>query len=503
MTTMKKILSIIIMLCMFVTMSFATADRVSAESIDGSAPADEAVAAEDIASEDDSAAAEDTAAAEETAAADESAVTGEAAAGDNAAGNAVSAKGYSSVNNGTMKAFQGGTSPSQAQSISFGQIVSGTFTARETYAGSGSYYMEEQNHYYKFRTGSTAGASYVVKAEYPSYTGKRDSYGIFFELYDSNYNTVRFDDAAAPYCTYTTTRLLPSEAGTMTYKKLAPNTDYYIKVNNSSGYDTLSRKYNVTVTTSGSGSQTPSLITPTVTLDKTRIVTADADSVYVTGRVSYACGQNVAVYDSTGKIAYNYMQLGNSNRSESFRIKVYSRYLNNGTNYFTVRSLPVRNVVNSSNLVNLTVVIGKETESTAPGTNNNQGHSTWYPVYKVTVNGSVYEILQHKQVGGPAARLVKAKNAKSMTIPATVSYKGVRYDVKGIQPNAFKGSKAKTVTIKTRMLSKSSVKKSLQGSSVKTIKVNTVNKKLSKSFVKKYKKFFTKSNCGKKVKVKR
>lgn len=117
---MKKILSIIIMLCMFVTMSFATAERVSAESIDGSAPADEAVAAEDIASEDDSAAAEDTAAAEETAAADESAVTGEAAADDNAAGNAVSAKSYSSAGNGTMKAFQGGTSPSQAQLLSFG-----------------------------------------------------------------------------------------------------------------------------------------------------------------------------------------------------------------------------------------------------------------------------------------------------------------------------------------------------------------------------------------------
>ena len=58
-------------------------------------------------------------------------------------------------------------------------------------------------------------------------------------------------------------------------------------------------------------------------------------------------------------------------------------------------------------------------------------------------------------------------------------------------------TKLKTLNFKyTTKLSKKGVKKSLKGSSVKTVKVK-------KSKVKKYKKFFTKKNCGKKVKVKK
>ena len=58
-------------------------------------------------------------------------------------------------------------------------------------------------------------------------------------------------------------------------------------------------------------------------------------------------------------------------------------------------------------------------------------------------------------------------------------------------------SKLKTIYIKnTTKLSKSGVKKSLTGSSVKTVKVK-------KSKVRKYKKFFKKSNSGRSVKVKK
>ena len=61
----------------------------------------------------------------------------------------------------------------------------------------------------------------------------------------------------------------------------------------------------------------------------------------------------------------------------------------------------------------------------------------------------------------------------------------------------YKDSKLKTLNIKyTTKLSKKGVKKSLKGSSVKTVKVK-------KSKVKKYNKYFTKKNCGKKVKVKK
>ena len=67
-----------------------------------------------------------------------------------------------------------------------------------------------------------------------------------------------------------------------------------------------------------------------------------------------------------------------------------------------------------------------------------------------------------------------------------------------IGPFSFSGDKAlKTLYLKkTTKLTKSGVKKSLKGSSVKTVKVK-------KSKIKKYKKFFKKSNSGKKVKVKK
>jgi len=63
---------------------------------------------------------------------------------------------------------------------------------------------------------------------------------------------------------------------------------------------------------------------------------------------------------------------------------------------------------------------------------------------------------------------------------------------------AFSGDKSlKTINIKkTKKLSKKRVKKSLKGSSVKTVKVK-------KSKVRKYKRYFTKKNCGRKVKVKK
>ena len=63
---------------------------------------------------------------------------------------------------------------------------------------------------------------------------------------------------------------------------------------------------------------------------------------------------------------------------------------------------------------------------------------------------------------------------------------------------AFNGDKVlKTVVVnKTSKLTKKGVKKSLKGSKVKTVKVK-------KSKVRKYKKIFTKRNCGRKVKVKK
>ena len=74
--------------------------------------------------------------------------------------------------------------------------------------------------------------------------------------------------------------------------------------------------------------------------------------------------------------------------------------------------------------------------------------------------------------------------------------------VKKISKNAFKGTGITTILVKTKKLKKGSVKGSLKGSKVKTVKVQVGSKKINKKYVKKYKRFFTKKNAGKKAKVK-
>lgn len=72
---------------------------------------------------------------------------------------------------------------------------------------------------------------------------------------------------------------------------------------------------------------------------------------------------------------------------------------------------------------------------------------------------------------------------------------------KKISKNAFKGTKVKTLLIKTKKLKKKSVKGALKGSNIKNVKVQVGSKKTNKKYIKKYKKIFTKKNVGRKVKV--
>ena len=90
--------------------------------------------------------------------------------------------------------------------------------------------------------------------------------------------------------------------------------------------------------------------------------------------------------------------------------------------------------------------------------------------------------------------LKSKKKITAVTVPASVGT---------IQAKAFKGCRGlKTVTLKTKKLTAKAVKGSLRGSSVKTIKVTVGTKKTNKQYVKKYKKIFTKKNCGRTVKIK-
>ena len=110
-----------------------------------------------------------------------------------------------------------------------------------------------------------------------------------------------------------------------------------------------------------------------------------------------------------------------------------------------------------------------------------------------------------------AAKLAAASNINKGTVTAADIKKASALGattvtlgpkVKKIKKNAFKGTKITTIVVKTKKLKAKSVKGSLKGSKVKTVKVQVGSKKINKKYVKKYKKFFTKKNAGKKAKVK-
>lgn len=129
------------------------------------------------------------------------------------------------------------------------------------------------------------------------------------------------------------------------------------------------------------------------------------------------------------------------------------------------------------------------------------------------VSGQTYKVLTKTTVA-----FTKAANKKSVSVPGTVRINLKTYKVTQISKNAFKGSKIRTVTVnkninkiaakafsgskvtkvilKTKKLTKKSVKNSLKGSKVKTVQV-----KVNKTVLNKYKKIFVKKIVGRDVAV--
>lgn len=113
-----------------------------------------------------------------------------------------------------------------------------------------------------------------------------------------------------------------------------------------------------------------------------------------------------------------------------------------------------------------------------------------------------------------ASITVNAKTVSASTLAAAYAKAGVNPDnvatvvlgkkVKKIKKGSFQNLKnASTLVVKSKKLTKARVKGSLKGSSITKVKVNVGKKKTNKKYVKKYKKYFTKKNCGKKVRVRR
>ena len=105
---------------------------------------------------------------------------------------------------------------------------------------------------------------------------------------------------------------------------------------------------------------------------------------------------------------------------------------------------------------------------------------------------------------GNTLRLTKVPKAKKkVVIPAKIKINGKKVKVKSIKKKVFKKTKVKKIVIKSPYLKKKGVKKSLKSSKVKIVKIKVYSKaKANKKQIKKYKRYFSKVNCGKKVKVK-
>ena len=132
--------------------------------------------------------------------------------------------------------------------------------------------------------------------------------------------------------------------------------------------------------------------------------------------------------------------------------------------------------------------------------------TTKYPAkgIKFTSGSAKYKITKAATATASGSVKVYApakKSTKGVSIPASVTYSTskytkAKYNVTGIYSKAFAKSKATTVKVKSTKLTKAGVKNCFKGSKVKTVKV-------PKAKYKTYKKYFTKSNCGKKVTVKK
>ncbi|MCR5701389.1 MAG: leucine-rich repeat protein [Lachnospiraceae bacterium] len=107
----------------------------------------------------------------------------------------------------------------------------------------------------------------------------------------------------------------------------------------------------------------------------------------------------------------------------------------------------------------------------------------------VTVDNVTYEMT------AVSANAFKGSKATSVTLGKNISK---------LSPKAFNGSKVATIVVRTKKLTKKSVKNAFKGCKVKKVivKVKVGSKAENKKYVKKYKKIFTKKNVGVKIIVK-
>ena len=105
------------------------------------------------------------------------------------------------------------------------------------------------------------------------------------------------------------------------------------------------------------------LTTPVIVLDNDQITADEIGDILVEGTVSIGLGQEVGVFDADGDECFGTTTVGKSGEEETFTILISSESLHYGDNSFTVRSLPVEDVLNGSDPVAVTITIPKKNQT--------------------------------------------------------------------------------------------------------------------------------------------
>ena len=117
--------------------------------------------------------------------------------------------------------YAAGNNPTEAESISYGNNVYGTFPQDPKC-------FEDRSQYFKFKTASVGGVNYIIKAAATDGDLNKGRYSLY--LMDYNYNYIK-EDGEQTNITFPFLRLRTiGDAGNGTFTNLKPNSTYYIKV---------------------------------------------------------------------------------------------------------------------------------------------------------------------------------------------------------------------------------------------------------------------------------
>lgn len=175
---------------------------------------------------------------------------------------------------------------------------------------------------------------------------------------------------------------------------------------------------------------------PRLDLDDYEITVTNINNVVIQGTVSIAKGQNIALLDSTGKIFYNYTAVGNTGSLASFKLQVPAAFLKDGINTFKIKSLPVKDVIEESDLKTVTVRVNNSKKNQTLTASNitvelgkitklNAKVDSGLPLTYISENSNIATVsangeIVSRRVGTAPIRIIQPGNEEYNSISKTI-----------------------------------------------------------------------------------